>query len=126
MDDPGKRARRFGLRAPHSGGGVGVEPERTVPAAEAGVERCTIAQAPDRARVHLSGTLSTVTLQPRGGNPALQATLDDGTGSLMLVWLGRRTIRGIAAGRSVSVIGRIGIQGGVRVMYNPRYELRPS
>lgn len=88
-------------------------------------ERTTIADAPDRARVQLFGTLSTVTLQPRGGMPALEAQLADGTGAITLVWLGRRTIRGISAGRSVSVTGRVGVQGGVRVMYNPRYELRP-
>ncbi|HEY1133732.1 MAG TPA: OB-fold nucleic acid binding domain-containing protein [Nocardioides sp.] len=87
--------------------------------------RTTIAEAPDREHVQLFGTLRSVTLQPRGGVPALQAELGDGTDVLTLIWLGRRSIRGISAGRSISVSGRTGVQDGVRVMFNPRYELRP-
>jgi len=41
------------------------------------------------------------------------------------VWLGRRRIGGIAPGRGIRVVGRIGVQDGQRVMYNPRYDLRP-
>jgi hypothetical protein len=32
---------------------------------------------------------------------------------------------GIDPGRSLRVTGRIGLQNGVRVMFNPRYELIP-
>lgn len=91
--------------------------------AEPGTE--TIATAPDRERVRLRGTLRTVTLRPRGGVPALEAELYDGSGVLTLVWLGRRRIAGITPGRSVQVQGRIGLHEGVRVLYNPRYELMP-
>jgi hypothetical protein len=83
-----------------------------------------IAEAPDRIRVKLSGSLRTVTLRPRGGVPALEAELFDGSGAITLVWLGRRQITGIGPGRQLEVEGRIGVQDGVRVMYNPRYELR--
>lgn len=60
----------------------------------------TIAEAPDRELVTLRGTLRTVTLRPRGGVPALEAELDDGSAVLTIVWLGRRRISGIGpAGR---------------------------
>lgn len=85
----------------------------------------TIADASDRDLVSLQGTLRTVTLRPRGGVPALEAELYDGSGALTLVWLGRRRITGIGPGRSVRVRGRIGLQDGTRVMFNPRYELLP-
>lgn len=85
----------------------------------------SVADAPDREQVHLVGTLRAVTLRPRGGVPALEAELYDGTGVVTLVWLGRRRIAGVSAGRSISVRGRIGIQDNVRVIYNPRYELLP-
>lgn len=85
---------------------------------------CPIAEAGDRAYVDLYGSLRTVTLRPRGGVPALEAELYDGSGIITLVWLGRRRISGIEPGRVVRVEGRIGVQDGVRVMYNPRYELR--
>ena len=55
-------------------------------------------EAPDRERVRLRGTLRTVTLRPRGGVPALEAELFDGTGVITVVWLGRRRIAGIAPG----------------------------
>ena len=84
-----------------------------------------IKEAPDRERVVVQGTLRTVTLRPRGGVPALEAELYDGSGSISVVWLGRRRIGGIAPGRGLRVVGRIGVQDGQRVMYNPRYDLRP-
>lgn len=84
----------------------------------------SIAKAPDRERVVVQGTLKTVTLRPRGGVPALEAELYDGSGSISVVWLGRRRIGGITPGRGIRVVGRIGVQDGQRMMYNPRYELR--
>lgn len=83
----------------------------------------TIADAPNRERIRLAGSLQTVTLRPRGGVPALEADMYDGTGVITLVWLGRRRIAGIEPGRSLIVEGRIGLQERTRVMYNPKYEL---
>ncbi len=82
-----------------------------------------IRDAPDREFVTLRGTLRAVTLRPRGGVPALEAELYDGSGVLTLVWLGRRRIAGIEPGRPLQVQGRIGVHDGVRTLYNPRYEL---
>lgn len=84
-----------------------------------------VADAPDRAKVTLRGTLRTVTLRPRGGVPALEAELFDGSGVITIVWLGRRRIAAINPGRAVQVEGRIGVHDGQRIMYNPRYELIP-
>ena len=84
-----------------------------------------IAEAPERETVTINGVLRTVTLRPRGGVPALEADLDDGSGVITVVWLGRRRIAGVDPGRSVTVTGCIGRQAGVPLMFNPRYELRP-
>lgn len=85
---------------------------------------CLIGLAKDRDRVELQGSLRTVTLRPRGGVPALEAELYDGSGVITIVWLGRRRIAGIKPGRQIKVEGRIGSHDGLRVMFNPRYELR--
>jgi len=85
---------------------------------------CPVSEAADRELVDLQGSLRTVTLRPRGGVPALEAELYDGTGVITLIWLGRRRIAGVEPGRRVRVRGRIGTQDKSRVMYNPRYELR--
>ena len=60
-----------------------------------------------RELVPVAGTLRTVTLRPRAGVPALVAELYDGTGSISLIWLGRRQIPGIDPGRSIVAYGRI-------------------
>jgi hypothetical protein len=83
-----------------------------------------IHDAPDREMVTVQGTLRTVTLRPRGGVPALEAELYDGSDTLTVLWLGRRRIAGIFPGRTIRVTGRIGVHDGSRVIYNPRYDLR--
>jgi RecG-like helicase len=77
----------------------------------------------DRQRVQLTGTVSTVTITPRAGHPALEVELRDGSGAVTLVWLGRRQIPGIDCGRTLKVWGRISCHDGRRLVYNPRYEL---
>jgi hypothetical protein len=49
--------------------------------------------------VCVSGTLRAVTLRPRAGVPTLEAELYDGSGSVLLIWLGRRRIGGIECAR---------------------------
>lgn len=90
------------------------------------VSGCTaIARAGDREVVTVTGTLRTVTLRPRAGVPALEAELFDGSEALDVVWLGRRSIAGIEPGRKIMATGRISQARGRRVLFNPRYELRP-
>ena len=87
---------------------------------------CPVNQAKDRDLVAIEGILKTVTLRPRGGVPALEAELFDGSGVLTLVWLGRRRIAGIEPGRALQVQGRVGVHDDTRLMFNPRYDLRAS
>lgn len=82
-----------------------------------------IRECDQRARVSVCGTLRTVTLQPRGGEPALEAELYDGSGVIDIVWLGRRRIAGIDPGRMLCAHGLVTQQDGRKVMFNPRYEL---
>lgn len=85
---------------------------------------CPVAALPHRARASVSGVLRSVTLRPREGVPALEAELYDGSGTLDLVWLGRRQIAGIEPGRRVKVDGMVCLVDGRRTVFNPRYELR--
>ncbi|MFC0863570.1 OB-fold nucleic acid binding domain-containing protein [Sphaerimonospora cavernae] len=85
-----------------------------------------IASCGERRRFCVAGTLRTVTLRPRGGAPALEAELYDGSDVIDLVWLGRRKIAGIEPGRVVLAEGLVSVQDGRKVMFNPRYELRPA
>ncbi|GGO70860.1 OB-fold nucleic acid binding domain-containing protein [Nonomuraea cavernae] len=85
-----------------------------------------IAACGGRRRFCVAGTLRTVTLRPRGGAPSLEAELYDGSDVIDLVWLGRRKIAGIEPGRIVKAEGLVSVQDGRKVMFNPRYELRPG
>lgn len=82
-----------------------------------------IASHVDRERCTLKGTLRHVTLRPHGGVVALEAELYDGSGTVTLVWLGRRQIAGITAGRTLTVHGRLSCSDGRRTLFNPHYEL---
>ena len=85
-----------------------------------------IGRCADRQVVTVCGTLRTVTLRPRAGVPALEAELYDGSGTVAIVWLGRRQIAGIEPGRGISVQGRLSLNEGRPVIFNPRYELTPA
>jgi hypothetical protein len=87
---------------------------------------CTpVDQLVNRSRASVSGVIRSVTLRPREGVPALEAELYDGSGSLDLVWLGRREIAGVSPGRRLKIEGLVCLVDGRRTVFNPRYELRP-
>ena len=74
--------------------------------------------------VTVTGRLKSVVYTPRETVPTLEAELFDGSGSVTLVWLGRRRILGIEPGRSLVAQGRLNDIDGRLVIFNPRYELR--
>ncbi|MET9801659.1 OB-fold nucleic acid binding domain-containing protein [Streptomyces sp. NPDC006368] len=121
-DKPAGRFRRMIDRLSSSQGDL--ESEELQEDAQA--SGCTpISDCADRQIVTVTGTLRTVTLRPRAGVPALEAELFDGTAPLDMVWLGRRSIVGIEPGRRLIASGRISMSHGRRVLFNPKYELRP-
>jgi len=75
--------------------------------------------------VSLVGTVRSVTIKPKDALPAYEVELYDGSGATTVIWLGRRTIPGIVAGRRMRVNGRMTITVGRKTIYNPRYILKP-
>ena len=90
-------------------------------AGETAVTACSLGEP-----VCVAGVLRSVTLRPRAGVPTLEAELYDGTGSITLIWLGRRRIGGIECGRSMVARGRMTKHDGRPTIYNAAYELKPS
>ena len=85
-----------------------------------------IGQAQPRSRVEVYGILRAVTYSPQGANPRLIGQLYDGTGSIDLVWMGRRNVAGIEPGRHVRASGMV-LSGYTRpTIFNPNYELMPA
>ncbi|MDQ4071143.1 MAG: OB-fold nucleic acid binding domain-containing protein [Actinomycetota bacterium] len=85
----------------------------------------SIADAKPREEITVAGEISSLRMVPRAGTPSLEATVKDGTGSLVVVWTGRRQIPGVAPGKRLVVTGRGTPHGsGARLaLFNPRYEL---
>lgn len=82
-----------------------------------------IQHAKVREHVHLRGTIQAITVSPELDKGSLDVELDDGTGSITLVWMGRRLIPGIEVGRKIDAWGTLTISGGRRVIFNPAYQL---
>jgi RecG-like helicase len=93
---------------------------------QAGQPAKPIVDCAQRELVDVAGTLRAVTRKPRGDTLTMQADLWDGTGSITLVWLGRRDIPGIEPGRRLMVHGRLSNIRGERTIFNPSYELQPT
>jgi RecJ-like exonuclease len=92
--------------------------------AEAAIAGCEPVSACQKGKlVTVTGRLKSVVYTPRETVPTLEAELFDGSGSVTLVWLGRRRIPGIEPGRTVTARGRFAAFDGKRVIYNPWYEL---
>jgi hypothetical protein len=83
-----------------------------------------VAQCSVGAPVCVAGQVRAVVLRPRAGVPTLEAELYDGTGTVTLIWLGRRRIRGVDPGRALVAKGRLTRHEGRPTIYNPAYELR--
>lgn len=84
-----------------------------------------IAHAPIAVPVRVGGSVRSLTLRCRSQVPALEVDLYDGSEALTLIFLGRRSIRGITPGRGLIAAGRVTRRGSRLVMYNPTYELLP-
>ena len=76
--------------------------------------------------VSVAGTVRSVRVAPMAGAPTFEVDLWDGSGTVRLVFLGRRTVRGLEAGRTLLASGRLTRRDGRMTIFNPRYDLIPS
>ena len=83
-----------------------------------------ISTLPVRARVKITGEITAARVVPRASSPWLELTVDDGSGSLIAMFTGRRSIPGMTPGRVAEFDGVLREERGRRVMLNPLYTLR--
>jgi hypothetical protein len=81
-----------------------------------------ISDAATRSRVKLAGVVRRITVRPLEGHESLEALLDDGTGEVNVVWMGRRSIPGVNLGTRLVVEGVLGAQRSERRLVNPTFE----
>jgi RecG-like helicase len=82
-----------------------------------------IASAPTRERVRIAGVIRRMTVIPMKDNEALEAHVSDGTGEVLVRFMGRRSIVGLGLGSRIVVEGMLAEQRGVVQMLNPQLEL---
>jgi RecG-like helicase len=73
----------------------------------------------------LTGKVHSLIFRPETSVPVLEAELFDGSGIVLIKFMGRRRIRGINPGTNLAVTGRIVRCDGVMTMFNPEYKLLP-
>jgi amino acid transporter len=86
-------------------------------------DRTRISDLGSRQRSTVAGRVRAFRVQPWGGNPALECTLADETGSVTVVFFGRREIGGVRLGTIMSVTGVAGEHHGMRAILNPEYAI---
>lgn len=95
------------------------------PATSADRGLAPIDQTEDRRRARLQGRVSALTLPTESAVTGLVVELTDRTGSINLVFVGRKAIPGIECGTTLRVEGLVSTRNDRRVMYNPFYEIVP-
>lgn len=81
----------------------------------------SLASCAERSRVTLRGTIVSVTSDADNG--WLEAELNDGSGTVRLIWMGRSHIACLLPGRALRVSGRLSSADHRPAIYNPDYEL---
>jgi hypothetical protein len=79
-----------------------------------------------RQRVVVEGRVRALRVQPLGGSATLECVLEDPTGAMSLVFLGRSKIPGVDVGSRIRAEGTAGEHRGRLAMLNPVYQLRPG
>jgi len=82
-----------------------------------------IEEAQWRDRVRIRGRVRSVRVAPRHDVPIYECVVDDGTGRIVAVFLGRRDLAAIQVGTRVEVTGTVGIHRGHLSILNPSYQV---
>lgn len=72
------------------------------------------------------GSLVAIDIIAVGPTTAYRCVLDDGSGRLDLLFLGRRRVAGLTIGTYCEISGRVTHHSGRLAMWNPRYRLEPG
>ena len=86
-----------------------------------------IAELEPRHRHKVAGVIQNIRIDPREGRDSIEATIIDGSGALVVKWLGRHELAGVRLGAGLIVEGTIGTdESGDLVVLNPEYDLISS
>lgn len=73
--------------------------------------------------IQVTGVVKSAIIKPVSETPAYEIEIFDGSGSLLVIWQGRRHIVGIDPGVRIEVSGRITFVSGKPCIHNPVYKI---
>lgn len=86
-----------------------------------------IADVEARKKSKVAGVVQNIRIDPRPGRDSIEATIIDGTGQMVVKWLGRHELCGVRLGVGLIVEGIVGCEtDGELVVLNPEYILVPN
>jgi hypothetical protein len=85
-----------------------------------------ISETQPRERCRVAGVVRNIRINPQEGR-SVEATITDGSGELVIRWLGRSSLQGVRLGIGIVVEGTLGSSPeGRALILNPEYELIPG
>jgi RecG-like helicase len=82
-----------------------------------------IAEAQWRDRVRLRGKVRSVRVAPQHDVPVYECVVDDGSGTIMAVFLGRRDVAAVKVGTRIELRGTVGVHRERLAILNPTYRV---
>ena len=73
--------------------------------------------------MRVKGKVRSIRVAPQRDVPTLECVVDDGTGTLLAVFLGRRELAGVKVGSRIEVTGTVGVHQNRLAILNPSYRL---
>ena len=64
--------------------------------------------------IQVTGVVKSATVKPNTQNPSYEVEVFDGSGNLIVIWQGRKSVKGVNPGTQIEVEGRITFLNGKR------------
>jgi hypothetical protein len=98
-------------------------PEAAKPARSSAEGITPIADVRWRQRVTIEGQVQTLRVKPSAGSSTVECIVEDGTGAMSIVFIGRKTIGGLEVGTRIRAQGTAAEHRGRLAILNPAYAL---
>ncbi|MEY3515589.1 MAG: hypothetical protein RLY38_741 [Actinomycetota bacterium] len=73
--------------------------------------------------IQVTGVVKSATVRPNTQVPTYEVEVFDGSGSLIVIWQGRKHVTGVEPGTRIEVEGRITFLSGKPCLHNPVYRI---
>jgi len=94
---------------------------------QAEIRGSTLIEEIDRGKpIQVTGIVKSATVKPNSQVPAYEVEISDGSGSLIIIWQGRKHVAGIEPGTRIEVEGRITFLSEKPCLHNPVYKILSS